>query len=158
MIPVRSIGMLAFLLIVAVLASKPVCAGSPQAAAAELSDALSRVDHINLYFLSLTCRTGNCSYDRPTVKKLSSERIYRACGANCKNLMKPVIDHMAAAVAVNCEAGGESVLLELGDVDFVMYQHSDRVIRYRDQCFVSNALVREALRKTELLLFLRARL
>jgi hypothetical protein len=120
---------------------------SPKAAADIMSVSLASSEHFTFYFVS---RTEDWVYDRAALKRESSIRFYRACGANCANTLGKVVDHLAHAKSTKCEPGQENVLLEIGSTDHVIYSNSGRMIHYRGACYYNPVGVVDAYRQAEL--------
>lgn len=108
---------------------------SAQVAGARLGDALEQVNFVKFYFVS---RSGEYSFDKARVKSESTIRIYRSCGANCKNFMREVTAHLSTAREGKCLHGQQNLLIEVGSIETILYSYSGRMILFQGKCYFNN--------------------
>lgn len=114
--------------------------GSPTAAAKvgakeaaiHLEKALESADHVKLYFVAVTERY---SLGVDEIKSKSSVRIYRACGANCALVLRPIVYHLKNSTPAVCRSGQQNLLVGIGGIDRVIYSYSGRMIYFDGRCF-----------------------
>ena len=112
-----------------------------------VAEALRHVRSVNFYFVS---RTGDYSYTPEAFKARSSIRIYRACGANCKNFMIDVIDHLREANPRPCSTPGQqNVLITFGPDELIVYSYSGRHILYKGMCYFNDVGVNKVIERPD---------
>ena len=112
---------------------------SPDQVAASVESQLRSVSAVEFYFLS---RTDEWRYTPDEVAAKSSIRVYRACGANCHNFMRPVLDHLRAARPIECMPGQEDGLIRAQPGVDIVYSLSGRQIRVADSCYFNDIGIR----------------
>lgn len=118
------------------------------AAAVRLQGMLDTIDAVSFYFLT---RTGEYSFDRKRFKKESTIRVYRSCGNNCRRFMREVITHLSGAAEAECLPGQQNVLIEVGDIEAILYSYSGRMIEFQGKCYFSEEGIDTTVRRTEFL-------
>ena len=118
---------------------------TPASAARLLTKDLSSASEVQFYFLT---RTGDYSLNPSDFKKVSTIRIYRACGGNCARFMEPVIEHLKNSVRHKCQDGQEDALVEFAQNEMIVYSYSGRIARYRGNCFLNKESIHEILRSS----------
>lgn len=120
---------------------------TPQQAADVLREELRNVEAFELYFVR---RTESWDYTEAQIAQQASVKLYRKCGGNCHNQMKPLIEHLRSAEAVPCLRGQQSGLMKAGPVR-VVYSHSGTHIKIGDNCFDSRLDVRNVVRDSNMI-------
>lgn len=109
-------------------------------AAQKLASELGQAHSIRFYFIS---RTEKYSIEGDEFKAKSSLVIYRKCGNNCRQFMVGVIKHLRHAVPINCPQGQQNVLMQIGDIDRVIYSYSGRTIKFNGLCYFNKKSINE---------------
>ena len=113
---------------------------SPNQAAASVETQLRSVRAVEFYFLS---RTEEWNYTPDEVAAKSTIRVYRACGWNCHNFMRPVLDHLRAARPIKCTPGQEDGLIRAQPGVELVYSFSGRQIRVAGSCYFNDNSIRK---------------
>jgi hypothetical protein len=113
---------------------------SPDQSAASVATKLRSVSAVEFYFLS---RTEEWNYTPGEFAAKSTIRAYRACGGNCHNFMRPVLDHLRAARPIKCMPGMEDGLIRARPGVELIYSFSGRQIRIADSCYFNETGIRK---------------
>ena len=108
--------------------------------ATSVENQLRSVKSVEFYFIS---RTEDWNYTPDELAAKSTIRAYRACGANCHNFMRPVLNHLRAAQPVNCLSGQENALIRAQPGVELVYSHGGRHIRVAGNCYLSDHSIRK---------------
>ncbi len=149
--------LLSAVLLVSVAAVTPIagCSAAPAPAdqiAISVETKLRSVKAVEFYFLS---RTENWNFTPDEVAAQSTIRVYRACGANCHNFMRPVLDHLRAARPIKCLSGQEDCLIRAQPGVELVYSYGGRQIRVSDNCYLSDNSIRKVISGDSMLFSLR---
>lgn len=104
------------------------------AAAHEVESALRSAEYLEGYFVN---RTGTYSYSKEEIVKRASIRIYRACGANCANFARALLENMEKSAPTKCLDGQENVLIDIGGKLSLLYRQRGRLVEFEGKCFVN---------------------
>ncbi|MEQ9505627.1 MAG: hypothetical protein RLO80_05110 [Hyphomonas sp.] len=140
MLPIRSFCLLSLFLV----ACSPGSVAEKQATSGldALEQSLKEGDRVLFYFVG---RTGTYDYAPEEFKEEASIRVERACGGDCHNFMRPVLNHLDAAFPAPCLQGQQTVLIEFGNKDRLMYHQRGRVIEHDGKCFYNEQPVERIL-------------
>lgn len=113
---------------------------TPQAASEQAVAKLRSVSTVEFFFVG---RTEHWDYTSDQLVDESSIRVSRDCGGNCHNFMKPILEHLRAAIPAKCSKGNQDVLIRAAGNFELTYSYSGRQIRYAGRCFFNEQSVRE---------------
>ena len=139
---ILAIALLASATAVAPAAGCSSAPASPSGAAASVASQLRSVRAVDFYFLS---RTEEWHYTPDEVAVKATIRVHRACGGNCHNFMRPVLDHLRAARPIKCISGQEDGLIRAQPGVELVYSFSGRQIRLADSCYFSEKSIRNVI-------------
>lgn len=132
-----------------ILLSGAACATSAAAeAASRLARVANEIDNISIYWVS---RTENYSLEGDKFKEASSIQFSRKCGANCRRLLGPVLEHLSRASSAKCTPGQQNVALYLGDKVSIIYSYSGRLIKVNNDCYFNETGVNAILKNPQFL-------